>query len=399
MMDKTADQVLGEIAGAIEIPESAYEIAEARYKDLGRWFGRTESLCSKFAPHIGVQGSFGLGTVNRPLNGDETYDLDLVCNLEKGIDKKQVSQEQLKRLVGLDIESYRVARRIMEEKQEKHRCWRLEYADEMRFHLDILPCIPHDPVRRVLLREAMMRAGASEELAKAVTNLTVNITDDRHPCYRLADGDWLISNPTGFARWFEARMRLATMLLEKRLLEARVARIDDLPVFRWKTPLQRTVQLLKRHRDIFFAGNSELKPASNILTTLAGQAYRGESSLAETLNRCLEEMNRLVQTNVPRVPNPVNPAEDFADKWSTPEGRIKRLEAWFWNWLVQAKADFQSIRTSTDTEFIAEQALRKLAVRLDSRELLAKIGFGTPIVRQTPRIQTVSERPARPWRG
>jgi hypothetical protein len=398
MMDKTADQVLAEIAAAIEIPESAYETAEARYQDLGRWFGRSESLCARYAPHISVQGSFRLGTVNRPLNGDETYDLDLVCNLERGVHKAMISQEELKRLVGQDIESYRLVRRIEEDKKEKHRCWRLEYADQMRFHMDILPCIPYDPERRILLREAMMRAGASEALAKTVADLSVSITDDRHHFYHVISNEWLISNPIGFARWFESRMRLATLLLEKRLVEARVARIDDLPAFRWKTPLQRAIQLLKRHRDIFFAGHGELKPASNILTTLAGLAYQGESGLAETLTRCLDEMDRLVNTNVPRVANPVNPAEDFADKWTTSDGRAKRLEEWFWNWLAQAKADFKSIRTSSDTEFIVEQALKKLAVRLDSRELLAKVGFATPIVRQTPRVQTVIERPARPWR-
>jgi hypothetical protein len=122
MTDKTADRILEEIAGVIEIPDSAYETAEARYQDLGQWFGRPESKCSQFDPHISLQGSFRLGTVNRPLNGEETYDLDLVCNLKRGICKSVVTQEQLKRLVGLDIESYREARHLEEEKKEKHRC-------------------------------------------------------------------------------------------------------------------------------------------------------------------------------------------------------------------------------------------------------------------------------------
>ncbi len=398
MTDKTTDRILEEIAAAIEIPDSAYETAEARYEDLGRWFGRPESLCSAFQPHISAQGSFRLGTVNRPLNGEEAYDFDLVCNLEHGIYKDKVTQERLKELVGLDIESYRMARRIEEEKKEKHRCWRLEYADEMRFHMDILPCIPEGQDRRVLLRESMVRVGTPEELAKGVANLSVAITDDRHPHYRIVSGAWPMSNPIGFARWFESCMKRATMLLEKRLLEARVARIDDLPAFRWKTPLQRAVQLLKRHRDILFVGNCELKPVSNILTTLAGLAYRGESGLAETLTRCLDEMEHLVNATAPRVPNPVNPAEDFADKWDTPVGRGKRLEENFWHWLAQAKADFKSIRTSTDTDFIAEQALKKLGARIDSGELLRKVGFGTPLVRQTPRVQRIRETPARPWR-
>src|SRR5271156_6319175 len=101
MTDKTADRILEEIAGAIEIPDSAYETAEARYQDLGRWFGRSESKCSQFNPHISVQGSFRLGTVNRPLNGEETYDLDLLCNLEHGVNKNAVSQQRLKQLVGV----------------------------------------------------------------------------------------------------------------------------------------------------------------------------------------------------------------------------------------------------------------------------------------------------------
>jgi len=273
-----------------------------------------------------------------------------------------------------------VARRIEEGKKEKHRCWCLEYADNMRFHMDILPCIPERQELRKVLREAMVRVGAPDKLAESVANLTVSITDDRHPRYRIVSEEWFVAS-----------------FLEKRLLEARAARIDDLPVFRWKKPLQRAVQLLKRHRDIMFADNSELKPVSNILTTLAGLAYRGESDLGETLSRCIKDMEGLVNSDAPRVPNPVNPSEDFADKWTTAEGRAKRLEENFWRWLAQAKADFDSIRSSTDMDFIAEQALRKLGARIDSGEFLRKVGFGTPIVRTTPRVQRIREAPARPW--
>jgi hypothetical protein len=399
MTDKATDRILEEICATIEIPDSSYETAEARYQDLGRWFGRPESVCSAFHPHICAQGSFRLGTVNRPLNEKEPYDLDSVCNLEQGVDKSAFTQEELKQLVGQEIESYRVARRIEEEIKEKHRCWRLEYADAMRFHMDILPCIPEVLGRRSALREAMVRAGSPNELAQSVANLAVSITDDRHPSYRVVNGNWFVSNPVGFAQWFESRMKLATMLLEKRLLEARASKIDDLPVFRWKTPLQRTVQLLKRHRDIMFSGNCELKPVSNILTTLAGLAYRGESSLGETLATCLKDMDGFVNAVSPRVPNPVNPVEDFADKWGSAEGRSLRLEENFWRWLAQAKADFASIGSSTDADFITEQALRKLGARIDSGELLRKVGFGTPLVRTSPRIEKITEAPPRPWRS
>jgi len=87
MTDKATDRILRKITATIEIPDSAYEAAESRYQDLGRWFSRPESVCSELHPHICAQGSFRLGTVIRPANGNGSYDLDLVCNLERGIDK------------------------------------------------------------------------------------------------------------------------------------------------------------------------------------------------------------------------------------------------------------------------------------------------------------------------
>src|SRR5713101_5807092 len=112
MNDTARNRIIEEIAATIEISDSAYETAEKRYQDLGRWFGRRESNCSGFDPHIYPQGSFRLGTVIRPLDEKAPYDLDLGCNLEKGISKSAHTQEQLKNMVGLDVESYRLARGI-----------------------------------------------------------------------------------------------------------------------------------------------------------------------------------------------------------------------------------------------------------------------------------------------
>jgi hypothetical protein len=75
MSNSTRNQIVEEIVATLEIPDSAYETAEKRYQDLGSWLGRPESHCSAFAPHIRPQGSFRLGTVNRPLDEDAAYDL------------------------------------------------------------------------------------------------------------------------------------------------------------------------------------------------------------------------------------------------------------------------------------------------------------------------------------
>src|SRR5437660_8033190 len=110
--------IIEEIAGSIDIPDSAYEKAEKRYKDLGEWFGRKEARCQKFDPHIYPQGSFRLGTVTQPVDEDGEYDLDMGCRLRGGVTKVTHTQQQLKELVGADLEDYRVARGIQEAKEE-----------------------------------------------------------------------------------------------------------------------------------------------------------------------------------------------------------------------------------------------------------------------------------------
>src|SRR6187402_660979 len=111
---------LAEILESIDVPDSAYEKAEARYRDVGEWFGRTDARCAQFDPHIHPQGSFRLGTVVRPLKEDEEYDLDISCRLTRGVSKANCTQQQLKALVGADLEDYRRARRIQSGVKEKH---------------------------------------------------------------------------------------------------------------------------------------------------------------------------------------------------------------------------------------------------------------------------------------
>ena len=121
MNNQITRTVFEEIVATLDIPESAYEKVEKRYKDLGEWFGRAEAKCSKFDPHVYPQGSFRLGTVVRPLNDDDEYDLDLGCRLRRGITRSSHTQKQLKHLVGADMEDYRRARGIESKMEVKHR--------------------------------------------------------------------------------------------------------------------------------------------------------------------------------------------------------------------------------------------------------------------------------------
>jgi len=398
MSNKTNRETIEQIAATIEIPETAYEKAENRYKDLGEWFGRPQAKCSKFDPHIYAQGSFRLGTVVRPLNETDEYDLDLGCRLRQGVSKSTHTQKQLKMLVGVDLEDYRKARGIKNNLEEKRRCWRLQYADEMSFHMDAVPSIPEEARRKQSLNEAMVKAGSATDLALRVAGFAGAITDNRRANYAVISPDWRVSNSEGYALWFESRMKLAMALLEKRAFEAKAAQVDDLPARKWKSPLQQCVQILKRHRDVMFSDDPDGQPISIIITTLAARAYQGETDTATALERILTDMGSYVRRTSPRVPNPVNPfEEDFADKWADPKYRHLDLETKFWWWLDQAQADFEAIGKSRDANFIVEQAKTKFSATLDSDVLKARLGLGSVHIVTAPKIHTIAENPAKPW--
>jgi hypothetical protein len=136
------------------------------------------------------------------------------------------------------------------------------------------------------------------------------------------------------------------------------------------------VQLLKRHRDIWFYGDPDGKPASIIITTLSARAYQGEANIAGALGTILSTMGKLVNPTVPRLPNPVNPAEDFADRWRDPASRHHNLETKFWQWLWQAQLDFETIGKERKPGLIVEAARDKLGASLNAKALSTMLGVG-----------------------
>jgi len=243
----------------------------------------------------------------------------------------------------------------------------------------------------------MIKAGNAEVLAQEVAELAMAITDDRHPFYRGISEDWNISNPEGYAKWFESRMRLAQRFLESRAMIEKATRIDDLPVYKWKTPLQRSIQILKRHRDVMFERVPDGKPISIIITTLAARAYGGELDLQSALEHILATMRILVNSSQPKVLNPVNPHEDFADRWGTEAGRRASLQQNFELWLEQACTDLEIVTSTQEKDLLSQQAMQKFGVALDERTLSA-ITSVTPRVVTFPKVHRVTDA-AKPWCG
>jgi len=379
----------------LELPDSAYKKARKRYEDLGDWFGREDSTLLNNNPHIFPQGSFRLGTAIRPIDEHEEYDLDLACKLRDEISKNNCTQEQLKEIIKVELEAYRQARGIKKELEAKHRCWRLEYQDDLSFHMDIVPCIPADEEQRKNILESMRTAELEDSIAVLASKTTVSITDDRHKNFNQICSDWKISNPEGYAQWFEYKMNKQQI---KNIQEE--LQVDNVPLYKKRTPLQRVIQILKRHRDNWSKNNPEAKPISIIITTLAGRAYNGESDIATALGNVLEKMGGLINITKPRIPNPVDPGEDFADRWYRSESLYLRLEENFNAWLLQAQKDFQHLTSTTDTGFLCEQMEEKFSLHINQLELKKQLGVSATTVNIiTPKTHTIDRKEsARPWR-
>lgn len=318
----------------LSVDQTRYEQAETSYKSVGSWLNRNQSTLTAYDPLVYVQGSFALGTVIKPLNIDEEYDIDAVCELAS-LAKSQVTQAQLKEMVRAELELYRQSRSMIKPLEEGRRCWTLRYADGAQFHMDVVPALPNGSDTRQLLIDA------HRDASRATT--AIAITDIEHRNYLGHSSDWPRSNPKGYLEWFRSRM---TVILneQKEILAKRMNdSVDDIPDYRVRTPLQSSIMLLKRHRDMMYE-KSEINcaPISIILTTLSAHAYNGERDIADALFSILNNMDGFILRDDRRraiIPNPADPLENFADKW---EKNPERERA-FYDWLAQARADFAAI--------------------------------------------------------
>lgn len=385
-------ELLGFLVELLDIPQSYYQRAADRYRSIGEWLHRKESKVASLSPDVYLQGSFRYGTVIRPLFAEEEFDLDLVCQIS--LTKSDVTQGYVKDLVGNEIKGYAVANSFKEPAEEKPRCWRLNYADEVSFHMDILPCIPEDLEYIQRLRQLLEKSDVPPALAAHA----VAITDKRHCHYKVINSEWPSSNPHGFALWFESKLRpYALQRISSLVANRAYATIDEVPPYEWKTILQRCIQILKRHRDVMFKDNAEWKPLSMIITTLATQSYQGEDDLFEALTSIVAKMPDHVRSTQPRIPNPLNPKEDFADRWA----RDDRFEQNFWAWHKQVKADIANLpRMIGKTSELSRIVRQKFALDLSS-EMQQKLELSTPVstptfITSAPAVHIAS--PPKPWR-
>lgn len=308
--------LLDQICQALELTAAQLEAARTSYEAVAEWLSGSDNPLLKWID-IYAHGSTGLGTTVKPI-GREDFDVDLICKVLRFTADRPPAE--LKRIVGDRLkENARYAAML----EEKKRCWRLNYARE--YHLDISPTINN------------AKCANGGELV---------------PDKKLRE--FKPTNPKGYKALFERRAALIpTLRMQKALAAEDRAAVEPFPVHGTaKGILRRTVQILKRHRDVHFLEVvEEIAPISIIITTLAAQSYEYcvksfvFNSELDVLIATIRLMPHFIDKPVVNgrriyvVANETTVGENFAERWNTEPARA----AAFYEWHAKALADFEAL--------------------------------------------------------
>lgn len=348
----------------LDISPSMFKAATDKYINVGKFL-----LDNNISAEIYPQGSFATGTVVRPYRDskDSNYDVDCICLLN--VNKSDVEAKEVKNIIGDILKSNKMyAEKLL---PEDSRCWTLEYAENsgIGFNLDLVPSVDadYDIISKII------SIGVRDDFA----NKAISITNKERAIY-----NWYNSNPKGYAEWFNEINKpfLDYNRKEKRqvLFEANrhiYNSVEEIPYDLERSALQRVVQILKRHRDIYFTkiNRTDDKPISAIITTLVGKI--GENitpnlEIFDLLQRVVNEIykySELLNLNQQdfsilyensyfvnkdndrwTILNPVNPLDNLADSWNDKPEKAKI----FFKWVKQIKMDFLGSLDLEDDKFI-----------------------------------------------
>ena len=351
------------IISALDISPSMYKTAVEKYKHLADFLQQRGIDCD-----IYPQGSFALGTVVRPNAKDPNagYDLDFVCQV-KG-NKDTLSPKNLWK----EIESALKSSAVYKERLEIFdKCFTIHYADigEISFSIDIVPATDEAWATKL----ALAKQSEYPELVLSAIAIPTK------PAY-----DWTTSNPRGYCKWFDEinapfKEYTRAEFRESFFNEHRhiYGKIEDIPMELERSSLQRVIQILKRHRDYYYAklkDGDDLKPRSVILSTFAAKTAENTppySSIYELLEYVLEEFKIYSEhlqdhtgSFVARFPsktlirkekgkwimnNPANPNDNLADAWNTDP----RIPVRFFSWIKAAHDDLITALELENTQFLS----------------------------------------------
>ncbi len=321
MRDGMLIGALERMCATLEISPSQVGLAKERYEGVGEWLADSDDPLLKLMG-IFLQGSTAIGTTVKPIGSNE-HDVDLVAHApDLG---EWVEPAALKKAIGDRLKANGHYKRLL---VEMARCWRLVYANE--FHMDITPSIPNRSC-----------------------NLGGELVPDR------ALKMWKPSNPKGYKALFLERVKLAPRFrVIKSLHTQDSARADIEPYpdqVRFKGLLQRVVQILKRHRDVFISVHEidpSMSPISVLVTTLVSQSYEYcvktfvYDTELDLLFDVIRHMPDFIEARAANgkthwfVWNETTQGENFAEKWNSDP---KRAEVFF-TWHARALSDISRLK-------------------------------------------------------
>lgn len=345
---KHIDDILKKIAKEIEISETEYKKAVDSYNAIGQFIA--DSI-PQYDVKVIPQGSFKLGTVIKPINDKEEYDIDLVAI----IDNKFKTASELKNIVG-DV--FKTSDRYSEKLTEGKRCWTIEYAESAHYHIDILPTMKS---HSYLIDRKLLMTNKEE---------------------MYGEYSFMITNPEAYYQWFCERMKQERDRLIQEYALRNKMEIVSVPDYKVKTTLQITIEILKRYRDIKFKFNPENKPISIILTTLLANVYSGNETVYELIEKFTKEYILFLEKDSNGkiiIANPVNKEENFADKWELYPERQKA----FFDFMAELKKDLVENRLLMDENIIEQsKEYKKLFGEAPIKRVFESIGNDIRIARE-----------------
>lgn len=341
----TLDTLLRRIAAEVRLSDPLRYLAEQRYNAVAAWLLADGSPLAAARPHIYAQGSLRIGTTVRP-RGSNEFDLDLVLELNVLV-ADNANPMKLLDAVERRLRDHDTYRPMVE---RKNRCIRLNYSGE--FHLDILPGVPNPagPPGAIYVPDCEAQA-------------------------------WKDSNPKGYAAWFD--MRTITEEQHKRMLSG----LEPLPAatsVAETPPLTRSVQLIKRWRDVAYEGQPDLAPISIVLTTLSGLHYSREMSEAAAIMNIVRRTRGALPVNGRLVVvNPMNPLEDLSERWADPKpykAFVKGIEALERQWAsllsLQGLENVVHALEALFGEDVVRRALRDEVGQIEDERAKRTLGLG-----------------------
>jgi hypothetical protein len=120
-----------------------------------------------------------------------------------------------------------------------------------------------------------------------------------------------------------------------------------------------------------------------LITTLAAHAYKGEQNLYEAVAMMAEAMPVYIQRDGTGwcVQNPVQPEENFADKWRTEPDRQRS----FMGWLETVKRDLSEIRQVKGIPLLSERMAKSFGENAVKKSA-ARLGQGFKDLRETGKL-------------